>query len=392
MVCNLRFYLCSGLLTAVLALLTLGPVPSVSADCGFQGTTIDLWWTAPCELHIYVTGQQRGHAYDPDRIVRIILQDAGGDPVYTFPDETLPTHSDEFFHSFAVDKDYTKSPDDGVCKVTAQLFCGQDLRAQEEEYLSVAALCTDPPGAWDCLACSPQPGEIPGEALRIYKSSHILYAAGGEDSHITTGEIVNGEFIAPVDGALWVSVEGSSSQVDLYGGVGSGWHTPSGREGARIDPDACFELAAGVSFEFNVRAGKVDTSHSLKITFDWYWWNEVACCLEHDQKVQELQAKPMEVVLSKMDPLIAAVVCVHTKSDQSKEYELRVPMCPRCGRDGVCPPGNFSMNFIAWPSEAGKQIGDGHAKGWRIEQSGQEVILTEPGPDGRKYRFASDAN
>ena len=405
---HITMWILDGLRTRMLVLFVLASlrvlvaVPEALGHCTFPSVNVDAGWSAeqPCRLDILVAGDYvyESCCGDPVPFVRILILDESGDEIYTFPDELLTEFtavSDEQSGPFEVERYYDTQQDAHVCHVVAECWCtGQTSpeASATDAVDSPGITCSHPQAAWNCYLCS-DVGEIadtsaqagaPG--LKYYKSAKTLYTLPNDDTSGTVhGEAVNGEFVAEMDGWLFVNAT-PNSIVNMKGSAapdGAGWMTPSGRQGTAIDAERCLELTGGQRFKFNLLAGRGDLAKGYSVAFDWYWWDSVSCCLQHDRKVLSLQVEPLPCVLEKLDP-ITPQRQDWVKSDATKDIELRIPCC-----GGEQTPGNLSLGFIVWPvqTDTGARQGqilvvpEGHAKGWKTD--GTRLI----GPNGLEYEF-----
>jgi hypothetical protein len=153
------------------------------------------------------------------------------------------------------------------------------------------------------------------------------------------------------------------------------------RFGDAVVTERCVTLNTDQVFQFNVLASKSDHTFEsdFNATFNWYWWNSLACCLQHDQKVLHFQVRPLPCLKDAIDPVMPQRGnCL--KSDNTVDVEIKRPCCPTRADE----PGNLSDWFVVWPTAENAVIPEGHAKGWQITPN----MLISPAPGKQKYIFA----
>lgn len=251
--------------------------------------------------------------------------------------------------------------------------------------------------ALDCLSCTPKDQASRGRVL-WYKAERSLYTLPQTDTGTSGyGETVNGKFLVPSAGQLFIEVKGADDVVDLWGGpaspVGGGWQSGSVRNGTPIANERTVSWdtwAPGAAYEFNLR-GYRGTAPGFDVLFHWYRWDANLCCIQHEVESLGVQVLPLPCNFEGRDPVTPEMR--HAANGEDGHREVRIPCCPRCDDGQPCTPGNLSGWFVTWPRGAGAQTAavgqllDGHALGWRFDSSNNTNTLWSPGADRLGYEF-----
>jgi len=224
-----------------------------------------------------------------------------------------------------------------------------------------------------------------------------LYSLSDQTIEVTYGETVNGEFRVPSVGQLEIEIIGETDAVDGWGATtrdGPGGFDGVARDGSHIVGqrtmwwDTAPVPEAPQHFPFSIRTYRGST-RTFKVLFHWYRRDEEHCCLQHEVATLEIDVEPLPCELTGRDRATPELRLAASGSDG--HIELRLPCCPNCGAAPVCPPGDTSQWFVAFPpdvhdsSMAGKPIPDGHGRGWRLAGT----TLWSPGTDGLGYVFTT---
>lgn len=242
-----------------------------------------------------------------------------------------------------------------------------------------------------CFACEEEV-ELEESMIQFYKSVKTVYTACSSQANGSSyGEVVNGELAVPGEGLLFVSHTGLEGKASLYGQAApDGWYRPTGQTGERITDPACasFGTESEQQYRFNVvgescACAAPSDGGNPTVTFHWYEWEAESCCFRRSKGALELRVLPLEVEKTAFDPVVPKRDN-WKKSDDSYDYELRLPWCGGCAPDHPSD-GNLSLPFMAWPTPLGQEIQHGHAKGWTITAG----ALMSPKPDSAIYQFES---
>ncbi len=212
-------------------------------------------------------------------------------------------------------------------------------------------------------------------AVEYYKESRTLYTLPVDDAlGAQVGEAVNGEFIAPQKGVLFVTITKSSSAVSMRGSPTAnapGWQVPLGRQGV-APPGGCLNLNVGQRYQFNLWGDRGRDPPDFEATFDWFWWDSANWRIVHQTGLLAVVVKELPCLVSE-EPIIPRRQD-RRKSDGTVDCELRLPCCDEQ------VSGGLSDWFVAWPTESsgGKRIPQGHAKGLTI--AGNSLISPPPAP------------
>jgi len=239
-----------------------------------------------------------------------------------------------------------------------------------------------------CYTCS-DTSPLPPDTLFVYKSQHALYGLSANDtSGASYGEVVNGAFVAPGPGLLFIEPLSSVPSVSMWSSTinGSnflgGWYTASGRTGSPLAGQQCYHVvSAGQNIDFHVRVGRVDSRFDYSLKFTWINTEKRNCCFQRSEETLTFQVRPFSDDSQPSDSSIPTRR-KWVRHDGSVDYEMTTPLCTSCAGGG-CSASNMSAPFIAWPTLDGTVIQEGHARGWSITAN----AIKTPGPQSTLYNY-----
>ncbi len=239
-----------------------------------------------------------------------------------------------------------------------------------------------------CFTCA-DVAPLPPDLLVIYKSQRKVYGLStDDDSGASYGEVVNGSFIAPGPGLLFVEAMTSAPSVIAWSanvtssGMSGGWYTQVGETGFTLSGEKCYAPGtAGETVDFHIRVGRVDRSFDYSLKFTWLAADNRNCCIEPAEEIVTFRVVPFSDETQSSDSSLPSRR-IWVRHDGSVDYEMTLPLCTAC-TGGECHSENMSAPIIAWPTPDGAVIRDGHARGWSITSTS----IKTPGPESTLYNY-----